>query len=242
MLTVCKYGFSQHEYEPLSHVTTDVVSIEETGFKKRFSRSGWKSIYNYDSSLIKRHLNYFKNDLRMDKSFTYFVSNSSKRVKEVDNLNDHFRIQITHFNKTGKIAKSLHFLDSDTLKPYLKEQEFIYYPFGEIKSFYSISFPNRDSTCYEFKYENEMVIEISILRNCSQLVKRIMFQYNSTGFPVKQIIDYIDRDAIITGVKSENGFQRFSYVYDKHGNWIKRFFVNSRGRKTLDRKRKIFYK
>ena len=85
-----------------------------------------------------------------------------------------------------------------------------------------------------------MVIQEKV--NCDSINKTITIEYDQKGNPVFETIDHHDTTAVITGGRSEKGMQRYKYLYDKNGNWIKRYYVTSEGRSILEIKRGIKYK
>jgi hypothetical protein len=62
------------------------------------------------------------------------------------------------------------------------------------------------------------------------------------GKTINETIDHQDLEVVIPGARSEGGIQRYRYNFDKKGNWTKRYYVTSSGRKIKDIKRRIKYK
>jgi len=223
-------------------VSKDVLTIDQISFKNKFSKSGWRSTYYYDNGNLIRQVNFYKNELRMDENFAYNYSNNSLKVKQNYTDEKGFSITLSYFDSLGRVSKSELYYSKDTINPVILSHNFVYSQNGKLISYKSTFIKTNQSDCFEFKYENDQLKELLFYNDCIKLSKKTRLSYDKNNIPVFEEIDYQDSNAVITGARSERGMQRFFYVFDKRGNWTKRYFVTSKGRKILEIKRKITYK
>jgi hypothetical protein len=192
--------------------------------------------------ILKRQMNFYKNELRMDENYFYQeTENSSKIIKSYTNQ-EGFSITITYFDSLKRITKSELYFSKDTINPEVSSDSFIYSHNGKLVSYKRTFIKTKQADCWEFKYEKEKLKELLLYIDCQRLTKKTTVSYNERGNPTNEVIDHQDSNAVIMGARSEGGMQRLHYVFDKRGNWTKRYFVTSTGRKILETKRKINYK
>ncbi len=178
----------------------------------------------------------------MDENYTYINGINSIKVKQNYTNKKGFSITITHFDSLKKISKSELYFSNDTINPVSLRNNFVYSNNGKLISYKSTHIKTNQSKCLEFKYENGQLKEELLYNDCQRLTKKTTISYDKMGNPVFEEIDYQDPNSVITGARSERGMQRYFYVFDKRGNWTKRYFVTSRGKRFLEMKRRITYK
>lgn len=243
LLTISIFGntFGQ-DFVEVRPVSKDVLKIKLISFKNIFTKSGWRSQYFYENGNLLRQINYYKNELRMDENYTYINGINSIKVKQNYTNKKGFSITITNFDSLKKISKSELYFSNDTINPVSLRNNFVYSNNGKLISYKSTHIKTNQSVCLEFKYENGQLKEELLYNDCQRLTKKTTISYDKMGNPVFEEIDYQDPNSVITGARSERGMQRYFYVFDKRGNWTKRYFVTSRGQRFLEMKRRITYK
>jgi hypothetical protein len=178
----------------------------------------------------------------MDERYSYYKGDNCLKIRKTYTKEEGFSIELMYFDSEGKIQKSELYYEKDTTNAIVVTDEFAYSSFGKILSYKRTHNQIKHADCLEFKYDGEKIVESLLYNNCHELTKRTTISYNKRGLPVSEVIDHLDPETLITGGRSEGGFQRFFYSFDKQGNWTKRFYVTSKGQKILDTKRKLFYK
>jgi hypothetical protein len=238
LLTSICHGQPIHEIRP---VTDEVLEIKQINFNGLF-RSGWKSLYSYRDGHLLRQRNYFKDELRYDLKCEYTKGENWRKKKEIYIKDKDFSIEMTYYSRDGLIERLEFFSQKDTLTPVIVWSNFKY----EYKNLQSCKASHQSkisnwTTCYEYKYQKGKIKSILSFDSCAKLTKSVEVIYNSSGYPVNEIIDFQNPESVVTGGRSENGVIRFYYKFDKRGNWTKRYYVTSSGRKIREIKRKITY-
>lgn len=178
----------------------------------------------------------------MDDRYSYYKGDNCLKIKKTYKGGKDFSIELIYTDSEGKIKKSEQYSDKDTINAIVVTNEFVYSSSKQILSYKRTHNQTHHKDCWEFKYKGEEVVESLLYNDCRELTKKITTGYNKKGFPVREVIDYLDAETIITGGRSTKGFQRFFYSFDRQGNWTKRFYVTSKGRKILETKRKLIYR
>ena len=241
-LTLCSLNNSfAQEFVQIIPISNDVLTINEISFKNKLSKSGWRSNYFYENGNLKRQINFYKNELRMDENYNYIEGNNSLKVKQNNTNRKDLSMTITYFDSLKRVTKSELYFTKDTINPEVLSDSFIYSPNGKLISYKRTFIKTKQADCWEFKYEKERLKELLLFIDCQRLTKKTTLSYNKQGNLTDEVVDHQDSNAVIMGARSEGGVQRFHYVFDKRGNWTKRYFVTSSGRKILEAIRKINY-
>lgn len=222
----------------------DIIEIKQRNFIRGFLPSGWRGLEQYDSGRLVRRVSHFRHKLRMDESFEYTKSTNLLRIKNIYTNKEDYSLTINHYDSLRRLVKSELYFDQDTLNPEIVSDNFKFNSLGQVISFERTHFyqnSRRQTDCYELGYSNNRLTEIISRDSCASISKMDMIQYvNSKS--ANRTINHMNPEVIVVGGRSELGVERYLYKFDKHGNWIKRYFVKSTGRKILEIKRRIKYK
>lgn len=237
---VTSQSFGQ-PFREIMPVTVDVTEIKQINFNGLF-RNGWRSIKSYHQGELVRHRSYFKSELRADDSYAYASGENWKTKKHIYDDEKGFSIDKTYYTSEGVIEKAEFFFDEDTLHPATVWRKLTYKD-GNLQSCLATHYGKfRNWTiCYEYTYHEGKISSVLTYDSCAELTDSLTITYNSKGYPAYQIIRQYDPRIVVAGGRSENGFQRFYYKFDKRGNWVKRYYVTSSGRRIKEIKRKIEY-
>ncbi len=231
---------SQYQYN-IRPISKNVVKISQIHFNGIFRKSGWKSIYEFSDGKLTRQRNWYKGDLRFDEKHNYQKDKSIIIKKTIDSNNA--ISSITKDSIPNQLRKREFYVKNDTVKPVIVLHSYLYDSIDQLVSYKWTSEDyegNETTDCSKLKYKkNELIIQE--LEECSRINKTITVKFDSKGNPISETINYHDPTIIITGGRSEKGIIRYKYKYDKKGNWIKRYYVTSKGKSILEFKRKIKY-
>lgn len=225
----------------LHPVSEDVVEIKETHYNGIFRKSGWNSVYTYADGKIQRTRNWYKGDLRMDETYTY-EWNSDEIIKRTSNLDN------TQYHEVDSVSTHLLqrkiFFSRDSINPSLVLHSFVYDSKDNLLSYKRTSERydgTKSTSCVRYKYSKDKIV-IQYMGDSITLNKTVTCELDSRGNIILKTTDYHDPNVVISGGRSEKGVIRFKYKYDRRGNWTKRYYVSSKGKCTLEIKRKITYK
>ena len=240
LIIIPNFLFGQYHNE-IRPTTKDVIEIKTKHYNGKFCKSGWESIYDYSNGKIIRQRNWYKGELRMDEKHSYSKDGNIITKKTINLKN---QIYFERDSIVKHLQKREIFLSYDSIQPSIVLHSYIYNPKGKLIS-YKWTTENFEGiekiNCCQIQYmENKVIIQE--MENCEFVNKTITLQLDKIGNPIFETIDYHDKNIVITGGRSENGVQMYKYKYDKKGNWTKRYYINSKGKSTLEIKRKIKYK
>ena len=234
--------WGQYHYETHT-VTTDVIKITSTHYKNRFIRSGWRGIDLYDKGNLVHDVNYYKSEKRLDIKYSYEQNAGIETVRSKQEGEGAKLEEKRYYNDDNQIIKKEIYLSTDSIHPAFIIRNHVYednklISYSRTSADAQTDEPLLDKTLITY-YPDSVVIEYITWQD--ELSKRQVVLLDEKGRGVETIIDWQNRDAVITGGRSENGYSRYVYKFDKRGNWIRRYYVTSRGRRILDYKRKIEY-
>ena len=99
-----------------------------------------------------------------------------------------------------------------------------------------------DSSYYNYIYKEDVYVGMNKLDSYKTIYESWTLKYNKKSQIELKITDYLDPNTTIGGGRVEEGIRREFFKYDKLGNWKKRYFVYSNGKKKIEIKRKFKYR
>ena len=245
IILVCiSQAVSGQSFYDLLTVTSDVVLITQINYNGALKRSGWKSLYSYEEGNLAKQVNYYKGDLRLNEHYDYEKSKDSVIIKQHSIGGQGYFITKEYYSNNGKLTKKKVFLDRNLTKPNSIFHSYVYDSTDRLISFKITHYWGRArdarTDCTILKYTDN-TITIQRLDSCHHIRQTETNTFDSKGNLVKRVIDAHDPNAHVSGGRSENGIQHYHFKYDKRGNWVKRYYVTSKGKKILEIKRRVRY-
>lgn len=226
-------------------------SKKDSGVFRPGKYSGWKYIYSFDeNSRIARQVNVFLNEVQSESS--YQRSTKDDRIiveREVISFTDLTKpgncIEYENFiNPEGLIVKVNYWsvdLKRNTRELFLVETDAVYLR-GKLQSFVrrnvnengELDTGERCDLIYDGAGR---LIRIERKDIETDLKTVLNYSYNPQGFLDHYSVDFL----IGLPVYGKNPKQDIYYKCDRHGNWVKKFWLSG-GKKLLEARRMIKYK
>lgn len=243
LISAYQIAFGQN-HEEAFQVTDDVVEVTEVACNFPRARPGWKSIHVFKKGQLVEVNTFYKKELRSSETYEYTFGENEKLTKRNYVDGNGYFLSKTYYAANGSEIRVENFILGDKSAPNFVYHDYEYDESGRLLSRKNTSYPGitakEQTDCLTFKYTNNTSVA-QLWDSCKTILKTETITFDISGNAIGLIVDWHDSDAVITGARSENGVQRYQFLYDERGNWVKQFYVSEKGKKTLVKKRKIRY-
>lgn len=221
---------------------------KDSGVFRPKAFSGWEYVYQFENAKLVQRTNTINGEIKADYLYQREEVGNRKIEREIvqDDLNNQKGdyVEFENFiNSQGQIEKVNYWAftaKNNSRELFLVEMDARYVN-GKLMGYTRHSITengNLDSgeKC-NLIYDNaNRLIRMERKDTPSNFTTILYYQYNRRGFVSSFSIDYL------VGLRNDQNTQRqvIHYKYDRHGNWVKRYWISENNRRLED-KRKIKY-